>query len=146
MGGGDGLLHCSACGVLNPWKFVAQRLRARQRASHEVHVLLIYFDSVTDNLVRWACLLLLESFGLILVSTTSCYLVVWKKHNSISSHEQSKGPAGGSGRWTGGEDHFCFWASDSARHSSPIFEAISLTEIPGLAAFTLSRRSAWKIK
>ena len=61
VGDGDGLLHCSACGVLNPWKFVAQRLRARQRASNGVHALLIYFDSVTDDVLRWAGVLFPES-------------------------------------------------------------------------------------
>jgi hypothetical protein len=68
---------CAACGVLNAWEFVAETLRARQRASHGVHVLLIYFDSVTDNLCEVGTFTasssrLLESFGLILVSTTTC--------------------------------------------------------------------------
>jgi hypothetical protein len=72
------LLLCAVCGVLNVQEFIAERMRARQRVSNGVHVLLIDFDSVHDNMLRWARLLSFESFGLINVSKTSCQLVVEK--------------------------------------------------------------------
>ena len=55
------LLLCFLCGVFDVQEFTAEKMPARQRASNGVHALLIYFDSVTDDVLRWAGVLFPES-------------------------------------------------------------------------------------
>ena len=48
-------------GVFDVQEFTAEKMRAQQRASNEVHALLINFDSFTDDVLRWAGVLFPES-------------------------------------------------------------------------------------